>query len=69
VPIRSARLAWLVCCAAANVFLAPCARAQDPFEIHVYEYEMLRPGEFTLETHLNYVGSGAKDFEGPIAPF
>jgi hypothetical protein len=29
-------------------------RAQDPFEIHVLEYEQLRPGEFTFETHANY---------------
>jgi hypothetical protein len=45
------------------------AAAQDPFEIHVYEYETLRRGEFTFETHLNYVGSGTKVFEGPVAPF
>jgi hypothetical protein len=24
--------------------------AQDPFEIHVYEYESLKPGAFTLES-------------------
>jgi hypothetical protein len=29
--------------------------AQDPFEIHVLEYEQLKPGEFTFENHLNYV--------------
>ncbi len=33
--------------------------AQDPFEIHVLEYEQLRPGEFTLENHLNYVARSA----------
>jgi hypothetical protein len=45
------------------------AQAQDPFEIHVYEYETLRPGEFTFETHLNYVGKGTRTFDGPVAPF
>jgi hypothetical protein len=30
--------------------------AQDPFEIHVLEYEELKPGEFTFENHANYVG-------------
>ncbi len=43
-------------------------RAQDQFEIHVLEYEELEPGEFTLETHLNYVGSGTRTFEGSVAP-
>ena len=43
--------------------------AQDPFEIHVYEYESLKPGEFSLETHLNYVGIGTKTPQGPVAPF
>jgi len=55
---------------AAGVLLAAGgARAQDPFEIHVYEYETLHPGQFTLETHLNYVGSGTKQYDGPVAPF
>jgi hypothetical protein len=42
--------------------------AQDPFEIHVYEYETLKPFQFTFETHLNYVGIGTKLFNGPVAP-
>jgi hypothetical protein len=29
--------------------IASLAHAQDPFEIHVYEYEKLKPLEFTLE--------------------
>ena len=33
--------------------------AQDPFEIHVLEYEQLHPGEFTFENHVNYVGHSA----------
>ncbi|MGA2725716.1 MAG: hypothetical protein ABSG79_25315 [Bryobacteraceae bacterium] len=50
------------------LFLA-VAQAQDPFEIHVYEYETLRPAEFTFETHLNYIGKGTRTFDGPVAPF
>ncbi|HEX4274950.1 MAG TPA: hypothetical protein VHZ74_06330 [Bryobacteraceae bacterium] len=30
--------------------------AQDPFEIHVLEYEESGPGEFTFENHTNYSG-------------
>jgi len=45
------------------------AKAQDPFEIHVYEYETLHRGQFTFETHLNYVGAGTNAFDGPVAPF
>ena len=41
--------AWVATC----LLFLPVAQAQDPFEIHVYEYEALRPGEFTFETHLN----------------
>ena len=42
--------------------------AQDPFEIHVYEYETPKRGQFTFEQHLNYVGRGTKAFEGTLAP-
>src|SRR5260370_9718563 len=48
---------------------AGLAQAQDPFEIHVYEYEALHRGQCTFETHLNYVGKGTRTFEGPVAPF
>lgn len=41
--------------------------AQDPFEIHVYEYETLAPRRFTFETHLNYVGVGSHRAEPPVA--
>jgi hypothetical protein len=43
-------------------------RAQDPFEIHVYEYETLAPRHCTLETHLNFVGIGTNAQEGTVAP-
>jgi len=61
---RIASICWAI------LLLVPCAAcAQDPFEIHVYEYETLHPGQFTLETHLNYVGSGTREYDGPVAPF
>ncbi len=44
------------------------AHAQDPFEIHVYEYEALKPAEFTLEQHLNYWAVGSKQADGTVAP-
>jgi hypothetical protein len=51
-------------------FLAPSgvAAGQDPFEIQVYEYALVPPGFWNLETHLNYVARGVKVFEGPVAP-
>jgi hypothetical protein len=53
--------ALLLVCAAA-------LRAQDPFEIHVYEYEPLPLGTFTYEAHLNYVLGGTKAYDGAVAP-
>jgi hypothetical protein len=44
------------------------ALAQDPFEIQVYEYQTVPKGMWNLETHLNYVGRGTRQFEGPVAP-
>jgi hypothetical protein len=37
---------------------AAAACAQDPFEIHVYEYEPLPRGAYTYEAHLNYASKG-----------
>ena len=51
-----------------GVLVAASAHAQDPFEIHVYDYETLKPGQFTLEQHLNYWGIGSKRFDGTLAP-
>lgn len=50
------------------MFAATSAGAQDPFEIHVYEYETLQPGQFTLEQHLNYWAIGSHQYEGTLAP-
>jgi hypothetical protein len=36
------------------------ARAR-PFEIHVYEYEPMEWGEYSLEAHLNFDPQGADD--------
>jgi hypothetical protein len=44
------------------------ARAQDPFEIQVYEYDLVPKGLWNLETHINYTGRGTKTFEGTFAP-
>ncbi|HZS06789.1 MAG TPA: hypothetical protein VFD58_18280 [Blastocatellia bacterium] len=50
------------------ILTAGAARAQDAFEIQVYEYETVPKGMWNLETHINYVGRGTKTFEGPVAP-
>jgi len=53
---------------AALMLIVTVARAQDPFEIQVYEYETVPKGMWNLETHINYIGKGTKSFEGPVAP-
>jgi hypothetical protein len=60
-----AATAWLPALAAA---LMTPALAQDPFEIHVYEYETPKLGAYTLEAHLNEVGIGGKTADGLLAP-
>lgn len=50
------------------LFFVLRAAGQDPFEIHVYEYETLHRGEFTLEAHLNYDAIAAKSSVAPLAP-
>jgi hypothetical protein len=42
--------------------------AQDPFEIHIYEYEPMRLGQYSLEAHLNMNGEGAGERDGPLLP-
>ena len=54
-------LIWLVCC-------APRALAQDPFEIHIYEYEPLSRGQYSLEAHLNLNAQGSPMRDGPLLP-
>jgi len=55
-----ASFACLVCVA--------CAPAQDPFEIHIYEYEPLSWREYSLEAHLNMIARGADSREGTLLP-
>jgi hypothetical protein len=50
------------------LLLQMTAWGQDPFEVQVYEYETVPKGLWNLETHLNYIGKGTKEFEGPVAP-
>jgi len=42
-----------------------CA-AQDPFEIHVYEYEPMKLGEYSLEAHLNVEAQGTATRDGTL---
>jgi hypothetical protein len=44
------------------------ARAQDAFEIQVYEYETVPRGRWDLETHVNYTAHGIRDFQNGVAP-
>src|SRR5580658_588641 len=43
-------------------------RAQDPFEIHVYEYEPMEWREFSLEAHLNFDPQGTNAAQGTLLP-
>jgi hypothetical protein len=42
--------------------------AQDPFEIHIYEYEPMNLGEYSLEAHLNLVTQGSAARDGSLLP-
>ncbi len=58
-------------CTCLLLILLSCASkapAQDPFEIHIYEYEPLSWNEYSLEAHLNFEpqGTGARD--GTLLP-
>ncbi len=43
------------------IFLCAASRlaAQDPFEIHIYEYEPMTLGQYSLEAHLNVTAQGS----------
>ena len=62
--MRSPVLLTLLCGVALSVEL----QAQDPFEIHVYEYEPMEWGEYSLEAHLNFDPQGAGTSEGTLLP-
>jgi hypothetical protein len=47
---------------------APNLAAQDPFEIHIYEYEPMTRGEYSLEAHLNMNAQGSSIRDGTLLP-
>jgi hypothetical protein len=50
------------------LFYAPAVVAQDPFEIHIYEYEPLSLGQYSLEAHLNLIAQGTASRDGTLLP-
>jgi hypothetical protein len=44
------------------------ASAQDAFEIHIYEYEPLKRGQYSFETHLNVDLEGTRQTDGSVLP-
>jgi hypothetical protein len=65
--IRSPRPLTLL---ALPLFLCHAFRlaAQDPFEIHTYEYDPIRLGQYSLEAHLNMNAQGTTGRDGPLLP-
>ena len=51
-----------------GLLAAPWAWSQDPFEIHIYEYEPMHWGEYSLEAHLNFNAQGKTESEGSLLP-
>lgn len=64
------RQSLIVAAVLASAFLsrAPCASAQDLFEIQVYPYETVQPGRTMLEFHTNFTPSGTKTAEAGMFP-
>jgi hypothetical protein len=54
--------------ALAALLFSIAAHAQDPFEIHVYEYEPLSWREYSLEAHLNLTAQGTNLRDGSLLP-
>ena len=52
----------------AGVLCVSRAPAQDPFEIHVYEYEPLSWHEYSLEAHVNGMAQGTDMRDGSLVP-
>jgi hypothetical protein len=52
------------------VFLCAVSKlaAQDPFEIHIYEYERMKLGEYGLKAHLNLTAQGTAVRDGTLLP-
>ena len=51
-----------------GIFFISRLTAQDPFEIHIYEYEPMPWGEYSLEAHLNTVTQGTSARQGTLLP-
>jgi len=60
------RVLWLVVSLA--MLVGQAARAQDRFEIQVYDSETAPPNAFGLETHLNYFVQGTTVSDGSELP-
>jgi hypothetical protein len=60
--VRASRLSLIF------VICASAVLAQDPFEIHVYEYEPMTRGEYSLEAHLNFEPQGTTQRDGTLLP-
>jgi hypothetical protein len=52
------------------LFLCAASRlaAQDPFEIHIYEYEPMSWRQYSLEVHLNFEPQGTSLRDGTLLP-
>jgi hypothetical protein len=52
----------------ALLLCSTAAYSQDPFEIHIYEYEPMKLGEYSLEAHLNNTPQGSERADGSLIP-
>ncbi len=50
------------------LYCANILTAQDPFEIHIYEYEPQSLGQYSLEAHLNFLPQGTARRDGTLLP-
>jgi hypothetical protein len=51
-----------------SVWCASRVSAQDPFEIHVYEYEPLSWRQYSLEAHLTFLAQGTAERDATLLP-
>jgi len=66
--VHTSRSWWGLFFLAAPFLSLPRARAQDIFEIQVYEYKTVEKGRYNLEVHFNNITRGTRQFEGRFAP-
>lgn len=59
-PMRTSLVLLSACVAAARLSRAAPVAAQDLFEIQVYPYDIVEPGQTMLEFHTNFIPSGTK---------